>query len=170
LERANGDGCVIDVRRCLGGRADEGLPEEQPAASTLEPTPIEMGLSAGATVAQLAEDPGNLDEPRRERRSPGAGRPGAVALTGTRRAQMHRVRGHTDEERAFKAKHDGPGAGEVFSDGVNELNDLGATTMSLDPCFVCIAASPPKAGLWHGADVGTVDGELHTEQDRTWNG
>ena len=30
----------------LGDRADEGLPEEQPAASTLEPAPIEMGLSA----------------------------------------------------------------------------------------------------------------------------
>ena len=119
-------------------------------------------------IAQLAENPGNLDEP--ERRSPGAGRPGSVALTGTRRAQTHRPGGHTDEERAFKAKRDGPGAGEVFSHGVNELNDLGATTMSLDPCFVCIAASPPKAGLRHGADVGTVNGKLHTLQDRTLNG
>jgi hypothetical protein len=76
----------------------------------------------------------------------------------------------SDRREAFKAKRNGPGAGEVFSNGVNKLNDLGATAMSLDPCFVCIAASPAKTALRHGADVGTEDGKLHTQQDRTWKG
>jgi hypothetical protein len=77
----------------------------------------------------------------------------SVAGVSTAHGRDELKRGHSKPSATAR------GGGEVFSDGVNELNDLGSTTMSLDPCFVFIAASPAKAGLRHGADVGTVDGK-----------
>jgi hypothetical protein len=54
------------------------------------------------------------------------------------------LRGHGNDERALEAERDGSSADEVFGNGVNQLDDLCATAVAFDSCFVRVATGPAK--------------------------
>src|SRR5262249_11359237 len=123
---------IVHVCRGLGPVADERLPQQEAAASLGELIPRDVRRCLRQASSELSQDPGGLDKAGGQHPRSRAPRPRAVGLTGAGCAELERSYRNAGEQRTLESEGDRMSGGQVGSDGLDQLEDLGAAAVPLN--------------------------------------